>query len=87
MYDVILYAADEHQTELLMEYTKEEFNRLADLYRPMSKKVPEQFRIQYNSLVSRVSPNSNHLLHLPEAINVDLDSNGEICTDHLFVNA
>ncbi|MCQ2068051.1 MAG: DEAD/DEAH box helicase family protein [Bacteroidaceae bacterium] len=87
MYDVILYAADEHQRALLMEYAKFEFYRLADLYRPKTKNISEKYRIQYNSLVTHGSTVSKHLFHLPETINVDLDKDGEECTDHLFVNS
>ena len=87
MYDVILYVADSHQTDIRMDYAKEEFNRLADLYRPKSKNIPEKDRQRYNSLVTMGSTISKHLFHLPETINVDLDNEGETCTDHLFVNA
>ena len=86
-YDVVLFAADEHQRELLMEYAKSEFFKLADKYRPMSNSLGEKYRQQYNSLVSQGSTISKHLFHLPETINVDLDNEGEICADHLFVNA
>lgn len=87
MYDVILYAADQHQRDLLMDYAKGEFERLADLYRPKTKRLPEKDRLQYNSLVAQGSSVSKHLFHLPETINVDLDNDGDTCTDHLFVNA
>lgn len=87
LYDVILYAADEHQRNLLMEYAKSEFYRLVDLYRPKTKNISEKFRIQYNSLVTHGSTVSKHLFHLPETINVDLDKDGVECTDHLFVNS
>lgn len=87
MYDVILYAADEHQQNIRMNYAKEEFNRLADLYRPKSKNIPEKYRQQYNNMVTMGSTISKHLFHLPETINVDLDNEGETCTDHLFVNS
>jgi len=87
MYDVILYAADEHQRDIRMDYARKEFNRLADLYRPKTKSISENYRLQYNNLVTLGSKISKHLFHLPEAINVDLDSEGETCTDHLFVNA
>lgn len=87
MYDVILYAADQHQRDLLMDYAKGEFERLADLYRPKTKRLPEKDRLQYNSLVAQGSSVSKHLFHLPETINVDLDNYGDTCTDHLFVNA
>lgn len=87
MYDVILYAADEHQRDIRMDYARKEFNRLADLYRPKTKSISENYRLQYNNLVTLGSKISKHLFHLPEAINVDLDNEGETCTDHLFVNA
>lgn len=86
MYDVILYAADEHQRDIRMDYARMEFNRLADLYRPKTKSISENYRLQYNNLVTLGSRISKHLFHLPEAINVDLDNEGETCTDHLFVN-
>lgn len=87
MYDVILYAADQHQHDLLMDYAKEEFELLADTYRPKTKFLSEKYRLQYNSLVSQGSTVSKHLFHLPETINVDLDNDGDTCTDHLFVNS
>lgn len=87
MYDVILYAADQHQRDLLMGYAKGEFERLADLYRPKTKSLSEKYRLQYNSLVAQGSSVSKHLFRLPETINVDLDNDGDTCTDHLFVNA
>ena len=87
MYDVILYAADQHQHDLLMDYAKEEFERLADTYRPKTKFLSEKYRLQYNSLVAQGSTVSKHLFHLPETINVDLDNDGDTCTDHLFVNS
>lgn len=87
MYDVILYAADQHQRDLLMGYAKGEFERLADLYRSKTKCLSEKYRLQYNSLVAQGSSVSKHLFHLPETINVDLDNDGDTCTDHLFVNA
>lgn len=87
MYDVILYAADEHRRDIRIDYAKKEFNRLADLYRPKTKNLPENYRLQYNNLTSLACAISKHLFHLPETINVDLDNEGETCTDHLFVNA
>ena len=87
MYDVILYAADQHQRDLLMGYAKGEFERLADLYRPKTKRLSEKYRLQYNSLVAQGCSVSKHLFRLPETINVDLDNDGDTCTDHLFVNA
>lgn len=87
MYDVILYAADEHQHDVRMDYAKKQFYKLADLYRPKSKNIPEKYRQQYNNLVTMGSTTSKHLFHLPETINVDLDNDGETCTDHLFVNS
>lgn len=87
MYDVILYAADQYQRDLLMDYAKGEFERLADTYRPKTKFLSEKYRLQYNSLVAQGSTVSKHLFHLPETINVDLDYDGDTCTDHLFVNS
>lgn len=86
MYDVILYAADPHQRDLLMDYAKNEFYRLADLYRPKTKNISEKARQQYNNLVTQGSTISKHLFQLPETINIDLDNDGEVCNDHLFVN-
>lgn len=87
MYDVILYAADQHQRDILMNYAKAEFECLADKYRSLTKNIPEKYRQQYNNLVTQGSAVSKHLFHLPETINVDLDNEGETCTDHLFVNS
>ena len=70
-----------------MGYAKGEFERLADLYRPKTKRLSEKYRLQYNSLVAQGSSVSKHLFRLPETINVDLDNDGDTCTDHLFVNA
>ena len=87
MYDVILFAANQHQRDLLNDYAKGEFERLADLYRPKTNKLSEKYRQQYNRLVSQGSTVSKLLFHLPETINVDLDRDGKTCADHLFVNA
>lgn len=85
-YDVILFAADEHQREILEGYAKIQFFDLADTYRSKSNSLDEKHRQQYNSLVAQGSEVSKHLFKLPEAINVDLDNDGEVCHDHLFVN-
>ena len=86
-YDVILFAADKHQQELLQEYAKNEFFKLADKFRPKTNALDEKYRQKYNNLVTQGSSISKHLFHLPETINVDLDKEGEICSDHLFVNS
>ena len=83
LYDVILYVADER-----MDYEKKRFFELADAYRSKTKTVTEEYRKKYNGLVTQSSEVSPPLLfHLPDNINVDLDVDGEPCTDHLFVNA
>ena len=88
LYDVILYVADEHQLDKRMDYAKNRFFELADTYRSKTKTVPEEYRKKYNGLVTQSSEVSPPLLfHLPDNINVDLDVDGEPCTDHLFVNA
>ena len=87
MYDVILYAADNHQRDLLMAYAKDEFFRLADLYRSKTNNIEERYRLKYNDLVFRSGTKEAVLFHLPDTINVDLDNEGEVCTDHLFVNS
>ena len=88
LYDVILYVADEHQRDLRMEYAKKRFFELADAYRSKTKTLVEEYRRKYNNLVTQSSEVSPPLLfHLPDNINVDLDVDGEPCTDHLFVNA
>ena len=76
---------NQHRRDLLMGYAKGEFERLADLYRPKTKHLQENYRLQYNNLVAQGSTVSKHLFHLPETINVDLDNDGNTCTDHLFV--
>ena len=88
LYDVILYVADEHQRDIRMDYAKKRFFDLADAYRSKTKNLSEEYRKRYNSLVTQSSEVSPPLLfHLPDSINVDLDMDGEPCTDHLFVNA
>jgi len=88
LYDVILYVADEHQRDKRMDYAKKRFFELADAYRSKTKTVTEEYRKKYNGLVTQSSEVSPPLLfHLPDNINVDLDVDGEPCTDHLFVNA
>ena len=88
LYDVILYVADEHQRDIREEYAKKRFYELADAYRSKTKTLPEEYRRRYNNLVTQSSEVSPPLLfHLPDNINVDLDVDGEPCTDHLFVNA
>jgi len=87
MYDIILYAADTRQREILMNDAKEAFYQMADTYRNQTNKITENYRIQYNNMVTRGSEISKHMFHLPEAINVDLDNEAEVCTDHLFLTS
>lgn len=88
LYDVILYVADEHQRDKRMDYAKKRFFEFADAYRSKTKILPEDYRKRYNGLVTQSSEVTPPLLfHLPDNINVDLDLDGETCTDHLFVNA
>lgn len=86
MYDVILFVADSHQRDLLNDMAKNGFMELADTYRNRTKGIPEEYRVRYNNMVTQGSTISKHLFHLPETINVDLDNDGETCSDHLFVN-
>lgn len=86
MYDVILYAADEHQRDIRMKYAEKEFIRLANLYRPLSKDLPENYRIEYDNLISEGEEPLPRILKLSDNPEFDLDIKGETCKDHLFVN-
>lgn len=87
MYDVIFYAADEHQRDLLMKYASDEFDRLVDLYRPKSNDLPEKSRNKYNDLAALNRKVSQLLYKIQDEVEFVADETGETYTDHLFVNA
>lgn len=87
MYDVIFYAADEHQQDLLMKYASDEFDRLVDLYRPKSNDLPEKSRNKYNDLAALNRKVSQLLYKIQDEVEFVADETGETYTDHLFVNA
>ena len=82
----VLFVGNEDCLKGLQNYAENKFHELIDEYRFNIGKLPENFRNQYDRIVSDGDLTSKHNFRLPESINVTLDENGETYTDHLFVN-
>jgi type III restriction enzyme len=82
----ILYVGNEDCMKSLHNYAETKFHELIDNYRLSISNLPEHFRLQYDKIVSDGDIISKHNFRLPENINVSLEENGNIYTDHLFVN-
>lgn len=84
--DVILFAADEECVARLNDYAEKEFHHMNDQYRRKMVGLDDRFIRQYNTIVSDGDKVSKHNFRLPETINVSRDADGQIYTDHLFVD-
>lgn len=86
--DIILYAANQECYKDLSEYAKNKFHDLDDQYRRCTIKRDENFRRQYDKIVSDGDIISKHNFRLPETINIkrEQESKGKKYFDHLFVN-
>lgn len=83
----IIYVGNDDCIRSLHTYAEKTFHDLIDKYRFNISKLPENFRLQYDKIVSDGDIVSKHNFRLPENINVTLEENGDTYTDHLFVNS
>lgn len=85
--DVILFVADETCMGQLYDYAKNKFHELNDAYRRyIAKLESDNFRKQYDDIVSNGDIVSKHNFRLPETIQVHHEIGGKEYKKHLFVN-
>ncbi len=84
--DVIIFVANEECMDKLHDYAKDKFHSLNDENRRKTVSLPEKFRRQYDKIVSDGDKVSEHNFRLPETIMVPHDDDGELFSNHLFVD-
>lgn len=85
--DVILFAVEQKCIDKLMDYAKGKFHELIDQYRRQIVTLDERDQEKYNKIVSDGDVVSKHNFHLPENINVSVETNGKKYKKHLFVDS
>lgn len=83
---VIIFAANTQCMDDLTEYAEEKFHALNDTYRRDTVHLPERYQKQYNDIVSDGDPVSEHNFRLPETIRIPRETEGDLYSDHLFVD-
>jgi len=87
MVHVILFAADKDCVDKLHLYAKDKFNQMSDAYRlQFAHMTSDQYRKQYDAIISNGNEVSAHSFHLPEQIRPIVDQDGEKYYNHFFVN-
>ena len=84
--DVIIFVANEECMNGLHQYAKDKFHALNDANRRKTVSLPERYRRQYDKIVSDGDIVSEHNFRLPETIQVPHDDDGELYSNHLFVD-
>lgn len=84
--NVILFAANDECIANLNSYAKDTFHETNDECRRYTTKLSEEYRKQYNGIVSDGDDISKHNFQLPKTITVPHDEYGKEYTDHLYVN-
>ena len=82
----ILYVSNEDCMKSLHNYAEIKFHNLIDDYRIKISNLPESFRLQYDKIVSDGDIVSKHNFRLPENISFSTESDGEVYSDHLYLN-
>lgn len=83
---IILYANDDECRKELFTYAEDKFHELDDAYRRYTINEDDQFRKQYDRIVSDGDLVSKHNFRLPETISISSENKGKKYYDHLFVN-
>lgn len=87
MVHVILFAAEKDCVDKLHLYAKNKFNELSDAYRlQFAHMQSDQYRKQYDAIISNGNEVSEHSFRLPEQIRPTVDQGGEKYYNHFFVN-
>ena len=84
--DIILFAADDACMAALRKYAEDAFHEMDDTYRKYVIKQSEQYRTQYDAIITDGELVSRHSFRLPETIRVRFDKDGKEYSDHLFVD-
>lgn len=84
--DVIIFAANSDCMDGLYDYAKTKFHDMNDKYRRTTVMLPEKFKKKYDDIVSDGDIVSKHNFRLPETIRVPHETEGQLYSDHLFVD-
>ena len=84
--DIILFAADDACMAALRKYAEDAFHEMDDTYRKYVIKQSEQYRKQYDAIITDGELVSRHNFRLPETIRVRFDKDGKEYSNHLFVD-
>lgn len=83
---VIIFAANADCMDALQDYAREKFHELNDANRRRTVTLPERFKKRYDDIVSAGDIISKHNFRLPETIRVPHESEGQLYSNHLFVD-
>ena len=84
--DVILFAFDDNQMQMLLDFAKAEYYRLNDLYRQKTTRLTDTLKIQYRNIVKNSEKISNILFNLGNNITFRNNEDGKEYDDHLYVD-
>lgn len=84
--DVIIFAANVECMEKLHDFAKDKFHEMNDAYRRRTVTLPERFKKSYDDIVSDGDIISKHNFRLPETIRLTHEIEGQVYTNHLFVD-
>ena len=83
---VIIFAADVDCMDDLHDYAREKFHALNDEHRRSTVSLPDRFKKKYDNIVSDGDLVSKHNFGLPETIRVPHEQEGQLYSNHLFVD-
>ena len=83
---VIIFAANAGCMDALNDYAKQKFHDLNDANRRRTVTLPERYRKKYDDIVSNGDKISKHNFCLPETIRPPHEVNGQLYSNHLFVD-
>ena len=83
---VIIFAANADCMDALNEFAREKFHELNDANRRRTVTLPERFKKRYDDIVSDGDIVSKHSFRLPETIRVPHETEGQLYSNHLFVD-
>lgn len=87
MIDVILFVVNQDNINDLMDYAKDKFHEMNDIWRHrIATSNLDKLRKQYDNIVSDGDKVSKHSFRLPETIQIQQDKSGVEYRKHLFVD-
>lgn len=84
--DVILYTGNTVNREYLQEWAKRKFHELSNQYRRCFINATQSVKEEYQRIVKDGDAVSEGILDLPMTIEINKDADGQIYTDHLYVD-